>query len=308
VEPVSALSIRGLSHRFGNRAAVRDLDLTVHEGDVYGFLGPNGAGKTTVIRCVLGLLRPTSGEIRLFGETGTGARRVVGAIVETPAFHAFLSGRDNLRVAAAYAGLGGSSAESEIGRVLERVGLTERASDKAGGYSLGMRQRLAIARALLGRPKLLVLDEPTNGLDPQGMREVRDLVRSLALHDRITVFLSSHLLTEIQAICNRVGIVTDGALRAEGPVADLLAQSGSPIVRVEFGGDTEALRAALSALDGVTVEGPGGDGRLRAAVRGRTIPAVVRALVEAGVELEAVVPDKRSLEDVFLEVTTGAPR
>lgn len=308
MEPTSALSIRGLTHRFGSRDVVRGLDLTVNEGDVYGFLGPNGAGKTTVIRCVLGLLHPTRGTIHLFGASGTAARRAVGAIVETPSFHPFLSGRDNLRVAAAYAGLGGSAADDEIARVLERVGLVERAGDKAGGYSLGMRQRLAIARALLGRPRLLVLDEPTNGLDPQGMREVRDLVRSLALHDRITVFLSSHLLAEIQAICNRVGIVTDGTLRAEGPVAELLAQSGSPIVRVELGGDAAAIAEALRGAEGATIEGPGADGRLRVALRGRTVPDLVRTLVQAGVALEAVVPDRRSLEDVFLEVTTGAPQ
>jgi ABC-2 type transport system ATP-binding protein len=308
VQPASALSVRALTHRFGGRTAVRDLDLDVREGDVYGFLGPNGAGKTTVIRCVLGLLRPTQGDIRVFGEAGLAARRAVGAIVETPSFHGFLSGRDNLRVAAAYAGLGGRAADEEIARVLERVGLTERARDRAEAYSLGMRQRLALARALLGRPRLLILDEPTNGLDPQGMREVRDLVRSLALNDRITVFLSSHLLGEIQAICNRVGIVTDGTLRAEGPVEELLARSGSPTVAVEFGGDPIAIGSALTGIAGVTVEGPGASGRLRALLRGPGVAEVVRELVLAGVALEAVVPEHRSLEDVFLEVTTGAPR
>jgi ABC-2 type transport system ATP-binding protein len=307
VEGTPALSVRGLTHRFGARTAVRGLDLTVLEGDVYGFLGPNGAGKTTVIRCVLGLVRPSEGEIRLFGATGTAARAPVGAIVETPAFHGFLTGRDNLRVAAAYAGLGGRAAEDELARVLDRVGLTERAGDRAGTYSLGMRQRLAIARALLGRPRLLILDEPTNGLDPQGMREVRDLVRSLALNDKITVFLSSHLLGEIQAICNRVGIVTEGTLRAEGPVAELLSRSASPVVRVEVGADAAALTAAVEGLAGAVIEGPGAEGRTRVALSGTTIPALVRTLVAAGVEVDAVVPDRRNLEDVFLEVTTGAP-
>jgi ABC-2 type transport system ATP-binding protein len=293
VELPTALSIRGLSHRFGGRHAVRSLDITVQEGDVYGFLGPNGAGKTTVIRCVLGLLRPSEGEIRIFGATGTESRRRVGAIVETPAFHGFLTGRDNLRVAAAYAGLAGRHAEEEVARVVERVGLAERAADLAGGYSLGMRQRLAIARALLGRPKLLLLDEPTNGLDPQGMREVRDLVRSLALHD---------------PICNRVGILTEGQLRAEGPVADLLAQSASPRVWVELGADAAAVEAALQGVAGIAIEGPGAEGRVRVALTGVPVGDLVRRLVEAGVSVEAVVPEKRNLEDVFLEVVSGAAR
>ncbi|MEZ4240804.1 MAG: ATP-binding cassette domain-containing protein [Myxococcota bacterium] len=249
---VPALKVRGLTRRFGARAAVADLDFEVLEGDVYGFLGPNGAGKTTAIRCILGLIRADSGTIELFGETGRAARRHVGAIVETPAFHDWLSGGDNLSLSAAYAGLAASVAGGEIARVLERVGLAERAKDRVGSYSLGMRQRLAIARALLGRPKLLLLDEPTNGLDPAGMREVRDLVRSLALNDRITVVLSSHLLAEVQATCNRVAILDAGRVRAEGDVARLLA------------GD-----AAVTLVVEVSSPGAGGSDRIRAAVAGR---------------------------------------
>ncbi len=279
VGDAAALEVRGLTRRFGGRTAVRELDLTVHEGDVYGFLGPNGAGKTTAMRCILGLIRSDSGTIRIFGEQGLAARRHVGALVETPTFHSWLSGRRNLELSCAYAGLTGSAARGEVDRVLERVGLAERARDRAGAYSLGMKQRLAIARALLGKPRLMLLDEPTNGLDPQGMREVRELVRSLALHDRITVFLSSHLLAEVQAICNRVAILTEGALRAEG-----------------------------AALDGVTPEGPGREGRLRLRVQGLEIPELVRRLVAANVPVGSVVPEKRDLEEVFLEVTTGAPR
>jgi ABC-2 type transport system ATP-binding protein len=294
-----ALQVRGLTRRYGARQAVRALDLTVHEGDVYGFLGPNGAGKTTAIRCVLGLIRRDAGEVEIFGERGIPSRRHVGAIVETPAFHGWLSARDNLRIAAAYAGLS-QGVDAEIGRVLERVGLAERAKDRAGTYSLGMNQRLAIARALLGRPKLLVLDEPTNGLDPQGMREVRDLVRSLALHDRITVFLSSHLLAEVQAICNRVGILSEGGLRAG---------EASPTRVVEVGAvDVAKLRTVVEAFPEVKVEGPGREGRLRLRLAGLEPAALNRRLVEAGVEVESLVPEKRNLEDVFLEVTTGAPQ
>jgi len=303
-----ALQVRGLSRRYGGREAVRSLDLTVNEGDVYGFLGPNGAGKTTAIRCILGLIRKDAGEVEIFGEKGIQARRHVGAIVETPAFHGWMSARDNLRLSAAYAGLS-QGVDAEIARVVDRVGLTERVKDRAGTYSLGMNQRLAIARALLGRPKLLVLDEPTNGLDPQGMREVRELVRSLALHDRITVFLSSHLLAEVQAICNRVGILSEGALRAEGSVGDLLAAAASPTRIVEIGAtDTALLQAVVATFAEVKVEGPGAEGRLRLRLEGLEPAALNRRLVEAGVEIESLVPEKRNLEDVFLEVTTGSPR
>jgi ABC-2 type transport system ATP-binding protein len=303
--PEVALEVRNLTRTYGTRAAVRALDLTVYAGDVYGFLGPNGAGKTTAIRCILGLIRRTAGEVAIFGvRDPVAARRSVGAIVETPAFHDWMSGRDNLRVACAYAGIQSGATEPEIDRVLERVGLAERARDRAGTYSLGMRQRLGIARALLGKPRLLILDEPTNGLDPRGMREVRDLVRSLALHDQITIVVSSHLLAEVQAICNRVAILQEGGLKAEGKVEDLLA-ARQPRRLVEIGSaDVAALTAALEPLAGVTVVGPGEGGRLRVALDELGPAELLRALVQQGVPVEAFVPENRSLEDVFLEVTT----
>jgi ABC-type multidrug transport system ATPase subunit len=304
-----ALQVRGLTRTFGPRSAVRDLDLTVRQGDVYGFLGPNGAGKTTAMRCILGLIHADRGTVEIFGERGRDARRHVGAIIETPAFHEHASGRDNLRWAAAYAGVASANVESEVARVLERVGLAERAADPAGRYSLGMRQRLAIARALLGRPKLLLLDEPTNGLDPSGMREVREFVRSLALHDHITVFLSSHLLAEVQAICNRVGILDVGTLRAEGDVSDLLQSDASPTLVVEVGSPApDALKAAVAGWSEVAVEGPGAHGRIRLRLSGLEPAALNRRLLEAGVDVDALVPERRNLEDVFLEVTKGAPR
>ncbi len=303
--PEVALEVRNLTRTFGTRAAVRALDLTVYAGDVYGFLGPNGAGKTTAIRCMLGLIRRTEGDVAIFGvRDPVAARRAVGAIVETPAFHDWMSGRDNLRIACAYAGISSAGAETEIARVLDRVGLTERARDRAGAYSLGMRQRLGIARALLGRPRLLILDEPTNGLDPRGMREVRDLVRSLALHDQITIFISSHLLAEVQAICNRVAILQEGRLKAEGKVEDLIA-SRQPRRFVEVGAaDAAGLAAALSAISGIEVIGPGENGRTRVALVELDGAALNRALLDRGVGVDALVPETRSLEDVFLEVTT----
>ncbi len=301
-----ALEVRGLTRRYGARTAVDDLDLTVLAGDVYGFLGPNGAGKTTAMRCILGLIRRHAGEVAIFGERHpTRALRAVGAIVETPAFHAWMTGRENLWLATAYAGLGSRQAESEIARVLDRVGLTERGADKAGTYSLGMKQRLAIARALLGRPRLLLLDEPTNGLDPRGMREVRDLIRSLALHDQITVLTSSHLLGEVQSFCNRVGIIQEGRLRAEGEVDELLDAQVAALPVVEVGATDEAsLRAAVDGDETIEVLGVGAGGRVRVRLLKGSVPDLARLLVEAGVAVEALVPGTRSLEDVFLEVTT----
>jgi len=300
-----ALEVRGLSRRFGRIIAVQDLDLTVRTGDVYGFLGPNGAGKTTAIRCLLGLIRRDAGGVRIFGESElVRARHQVGAIVETPAFHTWLTGRDNLEQAAAMAHIPSSRQAAEIDRVLERVGLAERSRDKAGTYSMGMKQRLGIARAILSRPRLLVLDEPTNGLDPRGMREVRELIRSLALHDRITVFVSSHLLAEVQAICNRVGIIQKGRLRAEGTVKELLEEREDAAI-VEVGGpDVDALRAALEGMDSIDLLGPGEHGRLRVRHGEFPIARLNKELHDVGVAVDALVPATRNLEDVFMEVTT----
>ncbi|HHO50416.1 MAG TPA: ABC transporter ATP-binding protein [Deltaproteobacteria bacterium] len=304
-----ALVVRGLNRRFGSREAVRELNLSVRQGDVYGFLGPNGAGKTTAMRCILELIQRDSGTVQIFGDTGRAARRHVGAIVEAPSFHGWLSGRANLQLACAYAGISRAKAGAETDRVLERVGLLHRGKDRASTYSHGMKQRLAIARALLGPPRLLMLDEPTNGLDPQGMREVRELVRSLALHDQITVFLSSHLLSEVQAICNRVGILSQGELRVEGDVSTLLAGEASPTHVVEIGTpEPTLLEQHISGWPEITLEGPGREGRRRLRVQGLEIPQLVQRLVEAGVPLQSVVPEQRNLEDVFLEVTSGSPR
>jgi len=298
------MEVRGLTHRFGARVAVQSLDLTVRKGDVYGFLGPNGAGKTTAMRCMVGLLRPHQGSVQIFGEGHpVRARARLGAMIETPAFHDWMSGRDNLWLSACYLGL--PDPHAELDRVLDRVGLRERALDKAGAYSLGMRQRLSIARALLGQPKLLLLDEPTNGLDPRGMHEVRQLVRSLALHDGITVFLSTHLLAEVQAICNRVGILQKGRLQAEGTVEELLARGDQADGMVEVSSsDPAALAAAVAALPGAEAKGEGTQGRLRVIVQAPLdVPGLIAGLVERGVPLTSVVPQRRSLEDVFLELT-----
>jgi ABC-2 type transport system ATP-binding protein len=296
-----ALHVRGLGRRFGPRWAVRDLDLTVQVGDVYGFLGPNGSGKTTAMRCMLGLIRPDAGEVAVFGSRDAVARRRgVGAIIEVPAFHPWMSGRDNLVQAAAYTGLGGHEASVAIARVLDRVGLTHRAQDAAGTYSLGMKQRLGIARALLGGPRLLLLDEPTNGLDPHGVREVRELILSLAADDGLTVFVSSHQLAEVQQMCSRVGNLREGRLRAEGRVTDLLG--GGAASAWEFDAeDRDALHAALVASVGAVTLGRAGRWRVEPA--GGDVTTLIADLLARGHRLRAVVPVERDLEDVFVEVT-----
>lgn len=298
-----ALVTRGLTRRFGGRTAVSSLDLRVKEGDVYGFLGPNGAGKTTAIRCMLGLIGRDQGEVEIFGEKDPVRQRAhVGAMVETPAFHRWMSARDNLRRACAFAGEGGPA---DIEQALERVGLQGRADEKVQGYSLGMKQRLGIARALVGRPRLLILDEPTNGLDPRGMREIRDLLLELARRDRLTIFVSSHLLGEVEQLCSRVGILERGRMVAEGTVEELLRKSGAAVTEVDLeSGDMAALGRALEGLAGASVVGDGEGDRLRVRLEGLTPAELNQRLVQAGVPVAALVPVVKSLEELFLTLTS----
>jgi ABC-2 type transport system ATP-binding protein len=300
---VTALVTRGLTKRYGDVNVVDGLDLTIERGELYGFLGPNGAGKTTTIRMALGLIFPTAGEVELLGEPvvhghTTRSLERTGAMVEEPAFYRFLSGRRNLEV---FARAGGSGEETRrrlarIDDVLELTGLTNAAKKRVKAYSQGMRQRLGVALALLGAPDVLVLDEPTNGLDPAGMREIRQMLRRLA-DGGTTVFVSSHLLAEVEAICDRVGVLSRGKLVAEGPPAKL--RGVAETVRVEV---DDAARAAevLARLEGLEVR-PGGDRALSVRLGATTTAADVNAaLVGAGVAVSALVPQQESLEDVFL--------
>src|SRR2546421_1287539 len=214
------IEVRGLIKRYGELTAVAGVDLTVETGDVYGYLGPNGAGKTTSLRMMLGLIRPTEGTVRLFGRDPQLTVRAldgVAGFVEAPTFYPYLSGRRNLELLAAFDGGG---AASRIEQALEVVELSHRQRDRVGGYSHGMRQRLGIAAALLRDPKLLLLDEPTTGLDPGGMRDMRKLIRRLAA-EGITIVLSSHVLTEVEEVCNREAIVRSGKIVYEGEIAEL---------------------------------------------------------------------------------------
>jgi len=299
------LSTEGLSKRFRRRTAVDELSLTVERGDVYGFLGPNGAGKTTTLRMIVGLVRPTAGVVRVLGEPLTsrhrGALARVGAIIETPSLYGYLSGRDNLRMLAS---LGGGCPESRIDAVIERVGLTGRERDPVRIYSHGMKQRLAIAAALLPAPELILLDEPTNGLDPMGIRSVRALVRSLAHDDGLTVLLSSHLLSEVQQICNRGTIIARGKTVWEGQVDELLATRTHVRVRARPVDQARAIIERAGGSADVDPEDPG-----LTIVRGGPEPeALVEALVAAGCRVGEITRQTPSLEEIFVElVEPGEP-
>ena len=289
------LESRGLSKQYRGITAVDGVDLTVRRGEVYGFLGPNGAGKTTTLRMLLGLIRPTSGTAAVLGHPPGDPRGLarIGAMVETPAFYPYLSGRDNLRVLARYARVPAHRVASALGT----VELTSRAGDKFATYSLGMKQRLGVAAALLAEPELLILDEPTNGLDPAGMADMRALIRKLGTGQR-SVLLSSHLLGEVQQICDRVGVISRGRLIAEGTVDELrggtsLLLSAQPL--------DEAARLAAELLGPQRVQRH--DGRLRCEAGPDDAARLNRALVLAGVAVSELHPVERSLEDVFLEMT-----
>ncbi|MBU2694896.1 MULTISPECIES: ABC transporter ATP-binding protein [Pimelobacter] len=275
-----------LTKVYGDRVAVDKVTMTVRRGEVYGFLGPNGAGKTTTLRMLLGLIRPTSGTAY--------ADPSVGALIEGPGFHPYLSGRANLRVLARHRGL----SDAEVERVLGRVDLAGRGDDKFKGYSLGMKQRLGVAAALMGDPELIILDEPTNGLDPAGMADMRALVVDLAREGR-TVLLSSHLLAEVQEICHRVGVINDGRLLRESTVAEL---RGGVSLRVRATPEPEALAVAmrLAGDDGVRRET---DGALLLSLPADRAPDVTRALVAAGADVHEITAAERSLEEVFFEMT-----
>ncbi|TQC50949.1 ATP-binding cassette domain-containing protein [Rhodococcus sp. WS4] len=281
---------------YGEHTAVDAVSLTVRAGEVYGFLGPNGAGKTTTLRMLAGLVRPTSGMATLFGrspgDSAVAAR--TGVLIEGPGFFPYLSGRDNLRVLSRYRRLPDDAVES----ALHRVGLRDRGHDRFRTYSLGMKQRLGVAAALLGEPDLLILDEPTNGLDPAGVAEMRELIVELADAGH-SVMLSSHMLSEVQEICDRVGVISRGELIAESTVAELRGDT-SLLVRAD---PTERAAAVLAELLGRDIVDTVGDA-LTVAVSPDLAPKVARALVDAGIDLHELSRREQSLEDVFFDMTS----
>jgi ABC-2 type transport system ATP-binding protein len=289
-----------LSKRYGARLAIDKLSIAVRRGTVYGFLGPNGSGKTTTIALALGLIGATEGYVELFGldtrTQRTEALGRVGTTLEGQSYFPHLSARDNLRL---WSKLDGTSM-SRIDEVLERVGLTSRARDKVRNYSLGMKQRLAVAAAIMHRPEMVILDEPTNGLDPAGIREFRALIRSLAA-EGVTVFVSSHILAEVEQMCDDVGILKAGKLVAEGPVASLTLRNAKSSIALRTTDDARAvelLRALPWIASAVTA-----DGRIVVETEQQQAPAISRALAEQQIWLAELRPQESTLEDVFMEIT-----
>jgi ABC-2 type transport system ATP-binding protein len=301
-----AIETRGLTKHFGERAALQGIDLQVPRGSAFGFLGPNGAGKTTMIRTLLGLTHASAGTMSLLGHPVPAERsealKRVGAIVEEPRFHMHLTGRENLGVVAA---VRGPDAYERIEPALARVGLADRAGDKVKSYSMGMRQRLGVARCLLADPLLLILDEPTNGLDPGGIQEFREMIRAMVEQEGRTVFISSHLLDEVEKTCDAAAIVDRGRIITQGAIADL-AGGGSTrhelIIAVD---DTEAALGLLSASPLVNEVRRSDEGlRLILAGESGTAAQINAELVRGGIGVMRLEPVRQSLEQRFLEVTS----
>ena len=301
----NVIEISGLTKRFKDVLAVNELDFTVHRGDVFGFLGPNGAGKSTTIRMLVSLISPTSGTIKIFDKILKENRREilanVGAIVEKPDFYQYLPAIKNLEILAKISGK--EVTQKRIIELLELVGLKDRAKSKVKTYSHGMKQRLGIAQALLHNPELIVLDEPTTGLDPQGMKEIRDLIIRLSKEENKTIFLSSHILSEIEIVANRMIIINKGSKIVEGEVSKLL---NSSTLKVTL--EVENAEAAIKILEGTrwnkNIESIT-ENKFILSIEQEAIPVLNKYLVENGVMVNALIP-VRSLEDYFLSITAGA--
>ncbi len=297
------VEVRGLCKAYGELTAVDAVDLTVEAGDVFGYLGPNGAGKTTSLRMMLGLIRPSAGTVRLFGRDPQASVRAlegVAGFVEAPSFYPYLSGHKNLELLAA---LDGGGAKGRIEEALEIVALSGRAKDRVGTYSHGMRQRLGIAASLLRAPRLLLLDEPATGLDPGGMRDMRDLIRRLS-GQGMTVLLSSHLLNEVEELCNRVAIVREGGVAYQGSLAELRRQAGSGYL-LRTTDDARALEVA-AAQPGIAEIRAGEDGGILFSAAGEAVVAALSlALAESGAPVIELSPRHATLEDLFFRLTEG---
>ena len=301
-----AIQTCDLTKRFGTGAAksvlaVNQVSFAVEEGQVFGFLGPNGSGKTTTIGMLVGTIRPTGGSFNLFGASGSkglvAARARVGATLETPNFYPYMSGRDNLCVAAAVKGVG----RPRIDECLELVGLSDRAKHRFKTYSLGMKQRLALAATMLNDPELIILDEPANGLDPQGIREIREIIRILADRGK-TIFLSSHMLAEVERTCSHVAIIRQGRIVVCGAVEEVVGEGGAVLLRAE---DTEALAGAMRTyLEATSVRRT--DEGVVATLNTDDLASVTRYLAGQGIYLSHLAPYRSSLEEVFIDVTQGA--
>ncbi|MED1864790.1 ABC transporter ATP-binding protein [Fictibacillus nanhaiensis] len=297
---IPALEVTNLTKKIKGKQIIKGVSFTLVPGEVFGFLGPNGAGKTTTIRMIVGLISPTSGTIKIGGKNVrtefTEAMRHLGCIVENPELYPYLTGWENL---VHFQKMDPSIPKTRLTEVIELVGLQNRIHDRVSTYSLGMRQRLGIAQALLGKPKVLILDEPTNGLDPAGIREMREFIRQLARDENLSVLVSSHLLSEIQLMCDRVAIISKGTVLRTDSVDNLLAEQERVIWRAE---PLQLAKEILSMETEVT-EGP--DDTLITLYNEPLLPDWNEKLVKAGVKVKEMRTQLPSLEDLFLEVTGG---
>ncbi|MFC4389095.1 ABC transporter ATP-binding protein [Gracilibacillus marinus] len=297
-----ALELSSVKKKIGKKEIIKGLDLSINKGEVYGFIGPNGAGKTTTIRMIVGLMKLTSGDVKILGKSiqteYKSAARNIGAIVENPELYPFLTGWKNLKH---YARMYDGISNERIKEVVSLVGLDRAIHDKVGKYSLGMRQRLGIAQAILHKPAVLILDEPTNGLDPAGIREIRDYIRDLAKKENVAVMISSHLLSEIELMCDRIGIIQQGQLIKESSVHvdDSEALKLKVLIDVQESERTETLLKGRGYI--VKTEA----GKLMLELERQEIPVIVKQLVDEGIEIYGITPVKVTLEEQFLELTGG---
>jgi ABC-2 type transport system ATP-binding protein len=295
---MNVIETKGLTKRYRQQVAVDGVSFAVERGQVYGFLGPNGSGKTTTIGMLLGIINPTGGAIRLFGLDGYRglhqARQRIGATLENPNFYPYLSGLDNLRVVANVKGVG----QREIDGALELVGLNSRAKSKYQTYSLGMKQRLALAATMLGDPDLIILDEPANGLDPEGMREIREIIGALADRGK-TIFLSSHLLWEVERTCTHLAILNRGQIVRQGPVSEITA--GKCLVEIR-GGEPEVLRTIIVDYPGAAGAHVAG-GAVVVELEDPDLAALNEFAASRGIFLSYLAPRQQSLEEIFIALT-----
>ncbi|MFA1822124.1 ABC transporter ATP-binding protein [Virgibacillus oceani] len=299
-----ALELTGVKKRIKNKEIIKNVNLTVNQGEVYGFIGPNGAGKTTTIRMIVGLMKLTDGEVRILGKSIKDdykeAAKNLGAIVENPELYPFMTGRQNLRhFARMYQGI----SNERIEEVISLVGLEKAIDEKVSKYSLGMRQRLGITQAILHKPAVLILDEPTNGLDPAGIREIRDYIRKLAIEENVAVMISSHLLSEIELMCDRIGIIKHGEVISEQNVKEMDEEAAQTEIKVilDVGETDQAIRVLHEMNFSVKKEGK----QLIAELSRQEIPPIVKELIKYDISVYGVTGVKPTLEDQFLSLTGG---
>jgi ABC-2 type transport system ATP-binding protein len=296
------LRTTALTKRFGTLEAVKDLNIEIRRGEIFGFLGPNGAGKSTTVGMILGLVTPTSGKIELFGQDIRGnlwhALRRVGAVIEEPAFYPYLSGWNNLKALSISIG---NIPETKITEVMERVNLLDRAKDHYSTYSMGMKQRLGIASTLLRDPELIILDEPTNGLDPAGTKEIRDLIPQLA-HESRAVVLCSHLLHEVEQVCTRVAIIKQGVTLIDAPIQELLNRGHLLQIKVDEPAKAAQILSGITWIKSTRIQ----DGYLIVEAPQENASQITRILAEHGIYLSELAKRGTSLESVFLQLTGGA--